>query len=58
MGWVSFHGKIMYKLLELHQAMHWLCHLMTLAIVWEFQLQNKDEEGTNSTGLKDVANEK
>jgi hypothetical protein len=31
---------------------------MTLAIVWEFQLQNKDEEGTNSTGLKDVANEK
>jgi hypothetical protein len=31
---------------------------MTLTIIWELQLQNKDEEGTNSMGLKDVAKEK
>jgi hypothetical protein len=31
---------------------------MTLAIIWELQLQNKYEEGTNNMGLEDVAKEK
>jgi hypothetical protein len=31
---------------------------MTLAIIWELQLQNKDGEGINSMGLNDVTKEK
>jgi hypothetical protein len=30
---------------------------MTLKIVWELQLANKDKEGTNSMGLDDVTKE-